>query len=81
MVRTQVVIIGAGPAGLFLALLLREAGVDAVVLERQSREHVQGRVRAGVLEQITVDLMERLGVGARMRRKGLVHGGTNLAVA
>jgi p-hydroxybenzoate 3-monooxygenase len=77
--RTQVAIIGAGPAGLFLGHLLRQAGVDAVILERKDRAYVEGRVRAGVLEQITVDLMERLGLGERMRREGLVHGGTNLA--
>jgi p-hydroxybenzoate 3-monooxygenase len=78
-VRTQVAIIGAGPAGLFLGHLLQRAGVDAVILERKDRAYVEGRVRAGVLEQVTVDLMERLGLGARMRRQGLVHGGTNLA--
>lgn len=78
--RTQVAIIGAGPAGLLLAHLLHAAGVDAVVLEQRDRAYVEGRVRAGVLEQITVDLMERLGLGARMRREGLVHTGTNLAV-
>jgi p-hydroxybenzoate 3-monooxygenase len=78
-VRTQVAIIGAGPAGLFLGHLLRQAGIDAVVLERKDRPYVEGRVRAGVLEHITVDLMERLGVGDRMRREGLVHAGTNLA--
>ena len=77
--RTQVAIIGAGPAGMFLAHLLATAGIDAIVLERRDRTYVEGRVRAGVLEQITVDLMERLGLGARMRRDGLVHGGTNLA--
>jgi p-hydroxybenzoate 3-monooxygenase len=77
--RTQVAIIGAGPAGLFLGHLLKQAGVDAVILERKDRDYVEGRVRAGVLEQVTVDLMERLGLGARMRREGLVHGGTNLA--
>jgi p-hydroxybenzoate 3-monooxygenase len=77
--RTQVAIIGAGPAGLFLGHLLKRAGVDAVILERRDRAYVEGRVRAGVLEQITVDLMERLGLGQRMRREGLVHGGTNLA--
>jgi p-hydroxybenzoate 3-monooxygenase len=78
--RTQVAIIGAGPAGLFLALLLRKAGVDCIVLEKRERAYVEGRVRAGVLEQVTTDLMERLGVGARMRREGLVHRGVNLAV-
>jgi len=77
-VRTQIAIIGAGPAGLFLAHLLRAAGVDAIVVEKHERAYVEGRVRAGVLEQITVDLMERLGLVARMRREGLVHSGTNL---
>jgi p-hydroxybenzoate 3-monooxygenase len=65
---------------MFLAHLLREAGIDAVVLELRSREHVTGRVRAGVLEQTTVDLMRRLGIGARVGREGLVHAGTTLAV-
>ncbi len=77
--RTQVAIIGAGPAGLFLAHLLRRTGVDAVVLERRDRAYVEGRVRAGVLEQVTVDLMNRLGLGERMRTEGLVHTGTNIA--
>jgi p-hydroxybenzoate 3-monooxygenase len=78
-VRAQVVIVGAGPAGLFLAHLLHRAGIDSIVLEQRSSEYVAGRVRAGVLEQMTVDLMERLGLGERMRREGLVHGGTNIA--
>jgi len=77
--RSQVAIIGAGPAGMFLGHLLRAAGIDAVILERHDRPYVEGRVRAGVLEQITVDLLERLGLGARMRREGLVHTGTNIA--
>jgi len=79
-VRTQVAIIGAGPAGIFLAHLLRAADVDALVIERRDRPYVEGRVRAGVLEQGTVDLMHRLGLGDRLAREGLVHGGTNLSV-
>jgi len=78
--RAQVAIIGAGPAGMFLAHLLREARIDAVVLELRSRDYVAARVRAGVLEQSTVDLMHRLGIGARVAREGLVHAGTTLAV-
>ena len=78
--RVQVAIIGAGPAGMFLAHLLHEARIDAIVLELRSREHVVSRVRAGVLEQTTVALMHRLGIGARVAREGLVHAGTTLAV-
>ena len=78
--RVQVAIIGAGPAGMFLAHLLHEARVDCVVLELRSREHVVSRVRAGVLERTTVDLMKRLGLSERVTREGLVHGGTTLAV-
>lgn len=76
--RTQVAIIGAGPSGLLLGQLLHKAGVDAVILERQSADYVLGRIRAGVLEQTTVDLLDAAGVGARMRREGLVHGGFEL---
>jgi p-hydroxybenzoate 3-monooxygenase len=79
-VRAQVAIIGAGPAGLFLAHLLRQAGVEAVVLERHDRAYVEGRVRAGVLEQVTVDLMGRIGLDARLQREGLTHRGVNLVV-
>jgi p-hydroxybenzoate 3-monooxygenase len=75
---TQVVIVGAGPAGLMLAQLLHRAGVDSIVLERGSEEHVVGRVRAGVLEQGTVDLMRDAGVGARLEREGLRHGGVTI---
>jgi len=73
--RTQVAIIGAGPSGLLLGQLLARAGIDAVILERQTGDHVLGRIRAGVLEQVSVDLLDEAGVGARMRREGLVHGG------
>ncbi len=76
--HTRVVIIGAGPAGMLLAHLLHQEGIEALVLEHRSREHVEGRVRAGVLERVTVDLMTRLGLDARLQREGLVHGGTNL---
>jgi p-hydroxybenzoate 3-monooxygenase len=69
--RTQVGIVGAGPAGLFLSLLLQRAGIDCVVLESRSREYVEGRVRAGVLEQGTVDLMDELGAGERLHREGM----------
>ncbi len=79
--RTQVGIVGAGPAGLLLAQLLHQAGIASVVLERHDRAHVEGRIRAGVLEQGTVDLLDEVGVGARMHREGLVHGGIDISVA
>ena len=77
--RTQVAIIGAGPAGLLLGQLLHLAGVATVVLERQSRAYVEARIRAGVLEQGTVDLLDEVEVGARMHREGLPHDGFDLA--
>ena len=73
--RTAVAIIGAGPAGLLLGQLLHRADIDAVVLERQTKEYVLGRIRAGVLEQVCVDLLNEAGVGARIQREGLVHDG------
>ena len=76
--RTQVAIIGAGPAGLLLGQLLAKANVDAVVIERQSAAHVLGRIRAGVLEQVCVDLLTEAGVGARLHREGLVHEGFDI---
>ena len=77
--RTQVVIIGAGPAGLLLGALLNQASVEAVVLEQRSADYVLGRIRAGVLEQVTVDLLEAAGVDARLRAEGLVHEGIELS--
>ncbi|TSE20481.1 p-hydroxybenzoate hydroxylase [Tepidimonas alkaliphilus] len=76
--RTQVVIIGAGPSGLLLGQLLHNAGIDNVILERQSADYVLGRIRAGVLEQVTVDVLDEAGVGERMHREGLVHEGFDL---
>lgn len=76
--RTQVVIVGAGPSGLLLGQLLHKAGVDAIILERQSPEYVLGRIRAGVLEQVTIDLLTQAGVGVRMNQEGLVHTGFDL---
>lgn len=78
--RTSIAIIGAGPAGMFLAHLLAAEGIAAVVLERRDRTYVEGRVRAGVLEQVTTDLMHRLGLGSRLDREGLVHGGTQISL-
>jgi p-hydroxybenzoate 3-monooxygenase len=76
--RTQVAIIGAGPAGLLLGQLLHNAGIDNVIVERRSGEYVLGRIRAGVLEQTTVDLLDNAGVGERMHRLGLLHDGIEL---
>ena len=79
--HTQVAIIGAGPAGLLLSHLLHLEGIDSVVLERQSRAHVEARIRAGVLEQGTVDLLTETGLGDRLKREGLVHHGIELSFA
>jgi p-hydroxybenzoate 3-monooxygenase len=81
MARTQVAIIGAGPSGLLLSQLLHQHGVDSVILERQSSEYVAGRIRAGVLEQGTVDLLVQAQVGARMLSERLVHDGFTLGFA
>ena len=76
--RTQVAIIGAGPSGLLLGQLLHKAGIDAVILERQTGDYVLGRIRAGVLEQVTINLLDEAGVGQRMHQEGLVHGGFDM---
>jgi p-hydroxybenzoate 3-monooxygenase len=79
--RTQVGIIGAGPAGLLLAHLLQRQGIDSVVIEARAQSYVEGRIRAGVLEAGTARVLEEAGVGARMRSEGLVHHGTLLRFA
>lgn len=76
--RTQVGIIGAGPAGLLLAQLLHRAGVDSVILEQKPRAHIEGRIRAGLLEQGSVDTLTEAGLGARLQREGLAHDGLEL---
>jgi p-hydroxybenzoate 3-monooxygenase len=76
--KTQVCIVGAGPSGLLLGALLSKAGIDNLIVERQSREYVLARIRAGVLEQVTTDLLVEAGVGERMQREGLVHDGFEL---
>ncbi|MFV1442743.1 MULTISPECIES: 4-hydroxybenzoate 3-monooxygenase [unclassified Phaeobacter] len=76
---TQVVIVGGGPSGLLLSQLLHRAGIDTIVLERQTRDYVLGRIRAGVLEHGFVDLMRRAGANARMDREGVVHHGFHIA--
>ena len=77
--RTQIAIIGGGPAGLLLSQLLHKEGIDNVVLERRSRAYVEGRIRAGVLEPGTVELLSHAGVAGRMRREALNHDGIHLA--
>jgi p-hydroxybenzoate 3-monooxygenase len=77
--RTQVAIIGAGPAGLLLGQLLRTYGIDNIILERQSPDYVLGRIRAGLLEEGTVALLNEVGAAARARREGLVHHGVEIA--
>jgi len=77
--RTQVAIIGAGPSGLLLGALLHKAGIEQVILEQRSADYVLGRIRAGVLEQVLVDVLDEAGVGARVHAEGLPHEGVNLS--
>jgi len=79
--RTQVAIIGAGPSGLLLGALLHKAGIDHVLIEQRSPDYVLGRIRAGVLEQVAVDLLDEAGVGARLHAEGLPHEGFDLCFA
>src|ERR1700720_4568999 len=79
--RARVCIIGAGPAGLMLSLLLAQEGIDSIVLESRSRAEIESTVRAGVLEQGTVDLLTEVGLGDRLKREGAVHEGIFLRFA
>ena len=79
--RTQVGIVGAGPAGLLLSHLLHLEGIESVVIESRSRKEIEATIRAGVLEQGTVDLLKSTGVGERMQREGFVHEGIYLRFA
>lgn len=79
MKKVQVAIIGSGPSGLLLGQLLYKAGIDNIILEQRSKEYVLGRIRAGIIEQITQDLLDEAGVGGRMHRQGIVHHGIELA--
>jgi p-hydroxybenzoate 3-monooxygenase len=76
--RTNVVIVGAGPSGLLLGQLLFKAGVDAIIVERQTPDYVLGRIRAGVLEQVTLDVLAQAGVDKRLAKDGLPHTGFDL---
>ena len=79
--RTQVAIIGAGPAGLLLGALLHQAGIDNIIIERQSPDYVLGRIRAGILEQTTVDMLVDVGVGDGVKAEGIVHHSIELVFA
>jgi len=79
--RTQIAIVGAGPSGLLLGALLHRAGIDHVVVEQRSADYVLGRIRAGVLEQVTVDLLDEAGVGERLHAEGLPHDGFDICFA
>lgn len=81
MTRTQVGIVGAGPAGLLLSQLLHLQGIESVILEARSRAHVEGRIRAGVLEQVAAETLIEAGFGERMRREGLTHRGIEISFA
>jgi p-hydroxybenzoate 3-monooxygenase len=76
--RTQVAIVGAGPSGLLLGALLHKSGIDAVIIEQRSPSYVLSRIRAGVLEQVTMDLLDQAGVSARAHAEGLPHDGFEL---
>jgi len=78
--RTQVGIVGAGPAGLMLARLLHLQGIESIIIENRSREYIENRIRAGLIEHWAADLLTDLGVGERMQREGMLHWGINIGI-
>ena len=78
--RTQVGIIGAGPAGLMLARLLHLAGIESIIIENRSRDYIENRIRAGLIEHWAADLLVDVGVGERMKREGILHWGINIGI-
>ncbi|MFI4961907.1 MAG: FAD-dependent monooxygenase, partial [Hyphomicrobiales bacterium] len=78
--RTQVGIIGAGPAGLMLARLLHLAGIESIIIENRSRDYIENRIRAGLIEHWAADLLTEVGVGERMQREGILHWGINIGI-
>src|SRR4249919_3146974 len=80
MMRTQVGIIGAGPAGLMLARLLHLQGIESIIIENRSREYIEDRIRAGLIEHWAANLLTEVGVGARMQREGMQHWGINIGI-
>src|SRR6478736_319464 len=80
MMRTQVGIIGAGPAGLMLARLLHLQGIESIIIENRSRDYIENRIRAGLIEHWAADLLADVGVGERMQRDGMLHWGINIGI-
>ena len=78
--RTQVGIVGAGPAGLMLARLLHLQGIESIIIENRTRDYIENRVRAGLIEHWAVNLLADLGVGERMQREGMLHWGINIGL-
>ena len=80
MMRTQVGIVGAGPAGLMLARLLHLQGIESIIIENRSRDYIENRIRAGLIEHWAADFLADVGVGSRMQREGMPHWGINIGI-
>src|SRR5690348_12534363 len=80
MMRTQVGIVGAGPAGLMLARLLHLQGIESIIIENRSRDYIENRIRAGLIEHWAADFLVDVGVGSRMQREGMLHWGINVGI-